>query len=95
MKPRLGVRDLDAVRVDPLVRQANSDLLGGLLQHRLVQDRDPVPAGQQVVELAEQAGADQHGVRGVDGHLHGDRPGGVGHGPAAGMFWAAGSRDRM
>ena len=41
---RLGVRDLDAMRVDSLVRQVVTDRLGGLRQHRLVQDRDLVPA---------------------------------------------------
>ena len=70
---RLGVGDLDAVRVDALVGQVAADRLGGLGQHRLMQDRDPVPAAEQLAQLVEQSGADHHRVRRVDGHLHGDR----------------------
>ena len=42
-------------------------------QHRLMQDGDLVPAGEQFVQLAQQAGTDDHRVRRVDGHLDGDR----------------------
>ena len=51
-----------------------NDLSGTILgQYRLMQDRDVVAVGEQFGELAEQAGADQHRVRRVDGHLDGDR----------------------
>ena len=81
-----GVRDFDAMRVNTFVRQSGPDVLGGLSQHRLMQDRDPVPTGEQPVEFVEQAGADHHRVRRVDGHLHGDRGVGVGHLPASALL---------
>lgn len=61
------------MRVDPLVGKVVTDGLGSLGQHRLMQDGDLVPAGEQFLQLGQQPGTDHHRVRRVDGHLHGDR----------------------
>ena len=50
---------------------------GGLRQHRLVQDRDLVPAVEDAVQLAEQPGADDHRVGRVDEDVDGH---GLSHG---------------
>ncbi len=78
---RLGVGDLDAVRVDALGGQVGADGLGGAGQHRLMQDGDLVAGAQQLPHLGQQSGADDHRVGRIDGHLDGHRGGrrGLGH----------------
>ena len=94
--PAFGVRDLDAVRVDSLVRQSVPDRLGGLRQHGLVQDRNLVAAVEYAVQLAEQSRADDHRVwrvdENVDGHRFShDAPFRVSGGDGRGRRWGLGA----
>ncbi len=82
---RFGVRDFDLVCVNALVGQVVSNGFGGLRQHRLMQDGDAVPAGEQVAEFAEQAAADDDRVGRVDVHVHGDRFARLRHFPASAL----------
>jgi hypothetical protein len=76
---RFGVRDLDPMRVDPLAGEVVTDGLGRLRQHRLVQDRDFVPAVEDAAQLPHQAGADDDGIGRIGLHLNGDGRGGISH----------------
>ena len=68
-----GVGQFDTVCIDTFVQQRLSDLFGGLGQRRLIQHGHLVPAAEKVAEPVEQAGADDHRVRRVDGHVDGHR----------------------
>jgi hypothetical protein len=68
---RLGIRDLDPVRVDTLVRQDVTDRLGGRGEGGLMQDRHPVSPVQHPGEVVEQSGSDDHRVRPVDEDVDG------------------------
>ncbi len=57
-------------------------------------DGDLVPVGQQVFQLVEQAGTDDHRVWRIDGHLHGHGCADIGH-VAASLGLGTCSRDRI
>ena len=60
------------MRVDPLVGQVTTDALRGLVQHGLMQDRDPVAPVEDSRQVAEQPGPDDHRIRPVDEDVDGD-----------------------
>ena len=83
----------------PLSDRGVPDGLGGLRQHRLVQDRDLVPALEDALQIAEQPGADDHRVgrvdQDVDGHgLSHVRPFRVACGQGGRRGWGLGAGRR-
>jgi hypothetical protein len=59
--------------VDAVSGQMSSDRFGGLGENGLMQYRHSVSGTEQVAQLAEQSGSDDHRVGRIHGDLDGDR----------------------